>query len=176
MLITNNYTNNYNLFQLKLPLEIETIIPNDDILYSFVDLIRKVNLNKYITRFSRKRNDGYNPTMMLEVILFAFTNQIYSLRKIEQACKTDTRFIYLTNGATPSNQAFSRFIKFNLQNNIEDIFYDINRSIIELENINTDVLYIDGLNLKQMLEKLVLFGKKLFLVFVLNFILKYQKL
>lgn len=175
MQITNNYTNNYNVFQLKLPLEIETIIPNDDILYSFVDLIRKVNLNKYITQFSRRRNDGYNPTMMLEVILFAFTNQIYSLRKIEQACKTDTRFIYLTNGATPSHQAFSRFINSHLLNNIEDIFYDINHSIIDIEDINTDILYIDGTKFEANARKTSFVWKKAVLSFRSKLYLKISK-
>ncbi|MEG0569107.1 MAG: transposase, partial [Erysipelotrichales bacterium] len=105
---SSNYVYYYNPVQLRLPLNVDTIIPSDDLLYSFIELKGKVCLEKYINRSYHKGNKGYDPIMMLEVVLFAYSNQIYSLRKIEQACKTDIRFMYLTNNETPSFQAFSR--------------------------------------------------------------------
>ena len=47
---TNNlpYNTNYTLFQLKLPLILEEIIEIDDPVYTFVNLIEEVNLNKYL--------------------------------------------------------------------------------------------------------------------------------
>ena len=140
----NNYVNNYNLLQLRLPLEVDTIIPSDDVLHSFVELRGKVNLDKYLIRSRHRGNQGYDPTMMLDVILFAYSIQLYSLRNIEQACKTDIRFIYLTNGKTPSHNAFGEFINNYLTASIEDIFYDFTKTIIDLDKVDTDVLYIDG--------------------------------
>ena len=140
----NKYTNNYNPIQLRLPLEVDTIIPSDDVLHSFVKLKRKVNLEKYIKRSRHRGNQGYDPTMMLDVILFAYSIQIFSLRKIEQACKTDIRFIYLANGITPSHNAFADFINKTLVCNMEDIFFDFTKAIVELDNVDTSILYIDG--------------------------------
>ena len=56
---------------------------------------------------------------MLHLILFGFMENIRSLRKLEQACRVDIRFMYLSGGIKPSFMAFQRFI--------HDIFYAINK-------------------------------------------------
>lgn len=144
----NNYVNYYNPFQTSLPLDINTIVFEDEEVLSFVDLMGKVNLDKYFKVYKHRGNQGYNPTMMIMVILFAFTNNIYSLRKIEKLCRNDLRFLYLSGFTMPSHQAFFNFIKDNLVDTIENIFHDINKVIIDLDNVNTDVLFIDGTKLE----------------------------
>jgi hypothetical protein len=44
--MTSNYRNNDNLFQLQLPLDIATIIPKDDLVYTFIKLLKGVDLPK----------------------------------------------------------------------------------------------------------------------------------
>ncbi|NLJ17578.1 MAG: transposase [Globicatella sulfidifaciens] len=56
---------------------------------------------------------------MLHLILFGFMENIRSLRKLEQACRVDIPFMYLSGGIKPSFMAFQRFI--------HDIFYAINK-------------------------------------------------
>ena len=67
--------------------------------------------------------------MILKVVLFAYTNGIYSLRGIENALKTDIRFMYLANEETPSFKTIGEFIT-SLQDNIHNIFVDINKYLI----------------------------------------------
>src|SRR5690625_5700897 len=81
---------------------------------------------------------------MLHLILFGFMENIRSLRKLEQACRVDIRFMYLSGGIKPSFMAFQRFIEHKLTESIDDIFYAINQFLIQKENINTDVIYVDG--------------------------------
>lgn len=175
--LTNvNYTNNYNSFQLTLPLNVDVIIPKDDVLHSFLELIGKVNLNKYLIRSSSKTNLAYDPRMMLTVVLFAYTNQIYSLRNIEHSCKTDIRFMFLTGNKNPSHQAFYRFINNYLISSIEDIFYDINKCLINLDSIDTDTLYIDGTKFEANANKYTFVWKKAVLKFQERLFVKISKL
>ena len=97
---TNNlpYNTNYTLFQLKLPLILEEIIEIDDPVYTFVNLIEEVNLNKYLVS-SKKTcvgRTGYNPLTLFKVVLFAFQLKGYaSTREIADLCRNDIRFRYL---------------------------------------------------------------------------------
>ena len=144
-----NYTNHYTIKQLILPLDIQTIIPFDDPIYTFDEVMKGCNLKKYliIDKKESRGRIGYNLVTMLEVILFGFMEKGYvSLRELETLCKTDIRFMYLLRNEvnTPTHMTFSNFINHYLKCSIEDIFYDINQYIFKKDNVNTDIVYIDG--------------------------------
>ena len=82
--------------------------------------------------------------MMLQVTLFAFINGQYELRKMEELCRYDIRYMWLASDETPSFMAFQRFISEKLSMSIEDIFYDVVKRIIELDDVDISKLYIDG--------------------------------
>ena len=76
MISTINYNKQcyYTPKQLVLPLDIQTIIPFDDPIYTFDEIMKGCNLRKYIitnNKDPRGRN-GYNLVTLLEVILFGF--------------------------------------------------------------------------------------------------------
>lgn len=83
------------MFQLKLPVEISTIIEISDPVYTLCEVMDSIDLKKYLaapeSKTGRKR---YNSEILLKVILFAFMEFGYvSIGRIEQLCKTDIRFM-----------------------------------------------------------------------------------
>ena len=90
-------TINYNLthvidytpYQLRLPIDLSLVIDKLDPMWSFLEIVNRINLRRFIR--SHKGNQGYDPIMMMRVILFAYMNHVYSLRSIEEKCKTDIR-------------------------------------------------------------------------------------
>lgn len=137
----------YSAFQLILPLDLAIRIPENDPLRSFVEVLEGVNLKRCLKRSLKGRHD-YEDLTLLKILLFAQMNQIYSLRQIESACKTDIRFMWLAQGITPSHMTFQRLITQRLKGKLEMIFLELNRYLIEREDINTDILYIDGTKLE----------------------------
>ena len=109
-------TINYNLthvidytpYQLRLPIDLSLVIDELDPMWSFLEIVNSINLRRFIR--SHKGNPGYSPIMMMRVILFAYMNHVYSLRAIEEKCKTDIHFMYLRQDEKPSFMAFQRFI------------------------------------------------------------------
>lgn len=145
-IIESNYpidNSHYNTFQCKLPLDFFTVVPVDDPVTSFVEIMKGINTSKYFNCHHRG-NRGYDPNMMLQVTLFAFINGQYELRKMEELCRYDIRYMWLASDETPSFMAFQRFISEKLSMSIEDIFYDVVKRIIELDDVDISKLYIDG--------------------------------
>ena len=85
------------------------------------------------------------------------------LRKMEELCKYDIRYMWLSNEQTPSFMAFQRFISDKLSMSIEDIFYDIVKRIIELDDVDASKLYIDGTKIEANAKKNSFVWKKRYL-------------
>ncbi|MGO1044936.1 transposase, partial [Clostridioides difficile] len=101
------YGDNY---QLKLPLNIDYIIPKDDSVRLLSQIIEEMNLEKLYNTYSRIRGNKVTPRQLLKIIIYAGMNSIYSSRKIEKACKRDINFMYLLGGASaPDHSTIARF-------------------------------------------------------------------
>ncbi len=75
------------------------------------------NVPEYITGRNR-----YNPVDMLKTVLFAFADNGYcSLRKLEDNCRVNMRYMYLMNWKTPSYRTFGYFINEVLAESIREV-------------------------------------------------------
>lgn len=114
MLIKNltqkNYTSFGTVYQLKLPLNLECIIPKDDSVRLLGQIVEEMDLKEIYQSYSRFRNNQATPKQMLKILLYAYMNRYYSSRKIETACKRDINFMYLLEGAhAPDHATIARF-------------------------------------------------------------------
>lgn len=138
---------NYNTIQMRIPIDLEKIIEITDPVYTFNEVMVHIDLKKY---YVNKENiigrPRYDAEKLLKVILFAFMENGYSsLREIEKLCKTDIRFIWLLDGAkAPSHMTLSNFLRDYIGDNIKQLFYDVNKYLFKIDNVDLSVVYIDG--------------------------------
>ena len=140
----SNYENNYNAFQLSLPLDLGLKIDPDDEAVSFLKALEGVNLNRYLKRKECRGRKGYDNVMLLKIVLFARMIGVNDLRSLESLCRHDIRFMYITDEERPSFMAFERLLKNYLTDDIDHIFFDISENIGKLMNTDKTVQYIDG--------------------------------
>jgi len=148
--------------QLKLPLDVETLIPVSDIVYSFCEIIDSIDLSQYVVM--KENNTGrpkYNQINLLKVVLFSFMENGYlSLRKIEKSCTTDIRYMYLLDGMkVPSHVTIGSFIN-SLKSSIQDIFLAINKEIFARDSVDLQHTYIDGTKIEANANKYTWVWKK----------------
>ncbi len=123
------------MFQLKLPVEISTIIEISDPVYTFCEVMDSIDLRKYLAApESRTGCKRYNSEILLKVTLFAFMEYGYaSVRAIEKLCKTDIRFMWLLQDeSAPSHMTIDNFMNETLLGNLNSIhgaLLRMNRSI-----------------------------------------------
>lgn len=165
----------YTARQLILPLDYDFIIDKDDPVRLFVEVMEGENLGKYIKKSSDLGRTGYNRFTLLEIILFAFMENIRTLRGIEKACKTDIRFMWLAKNEKPTHTTLANFINNDLNENIERIFIDLNRVIIKKLKIDTSKLYIDGTKIEAYANKYTFVWKKATISFKNKLIAKVNK-
>jgi len=158
---TNYNTNShldYNAEQLRLPLDLSIEIDKNDPMWTFLEVIEEVNLNKYLKK--RKGNQGHNNRMMLKTVLFAYMNRVFSLRHMEEKCRTDIRFMYLSEEEKPSFMAFQRFINNQLKASVSKIFTDITEIVCRKSGADTRILFLDGTMIEANANKFTFVWKK----------------
>ena len=130
MLLTKSYIKNYNEFndnfQLILPLNLENLIPEDDSVRLLSHVLEGLNYTKLYKAYSSVgRKPAVEPKIMFKILSYAYSQNIYSSRKIEKACTRDINFRWLLQGyKSPDHATISRFRKDYLSNEVvEDLFY-----------------------------------------------------
>ena len=151
--------NNHIPFQLKLPLNLGILIDKSDPVWTFNEVMEGVNLAQFL-KVNKLGREPYNPFMMLKVVLFAEMLGGMSYRELENACRNDIRFMFLSDEMTPSHNTFKNFVNDRLLSNINDIFLEINKFLITKDNIDTSEIYIDGTKIEANANKYTFVWKK----------------
>jgi len=76
-----------------------------------IDLVTRLDLKELFARYSDQGGDSYSPDMMLALWFYAYSNGITSTRDLEELCKYDTRYMYISGNRQPDHTTLSRFRK-----------------------------------------------------------------
>lgn len=151
------------MISLRIPLEIEKIVEITDPIYTFNEIIDRIDLTRfYKGKMSVMGRPRYDAEKIMKVALFAFMENGYaSLRNIEKLCKTDIRYIWLLDGEkAPSHMTVCNFLNDYVGDNINELFTEINRMVFEKEGADLSRLYIDGTKIEANANKYTWVWKK----------------
>ena len=68
---------------------------------------------------------AYHPRMLLKVVFYAYMNNIYSCRKIEDALKYHIHYMWLSGSQTPSFSTINRFRSEHLKDTVNKLFSQV---------------------------------------------------
>ena len=151
-----SYTTNQTvLFPQRID---ENIAENDPvrIVSSIVDHLDMSSVNKLYNGMGRC---PYHPRMMLKVIIYAYMNNIYSCRRIEQLLLRDIHFIWLAGYEKPDFITINRF-RNRLKDEINNIFTQLVLVLAEKGFVSLDVEYVDGTKIESKSNKYTFVWRK----------------
>ena len=103
-----NYTEFQDTYQLVLPLNLEGLIPEDESVRLLSHILEELDYHSLYQAYSREgRNPAVEPSLMFKILVYAYSQGIYSSRKIEQACRRDINFMWLLAGSKAPTTARS---------------------------------------------------------------------
>ena len=148
-------TNQMVLFPQRID---ENIAENDPvrIVSSIVDHLDMSSVNKLYSGMGRC---PYHPRMMLKVIIYAYMNNIYSCRRIEQLLLRDIHFIWLSGYEKPDFITINRF-RNRLKDEINNIFTQLVLVLATKGYVSLDVEYVDGTKIESKANKYTFVWRK----------------
>ena len=131
--------------QVVLPLDVETIIPEDDSVRTLMRIAERMNYTKLSGAYERENPREATPKQMFLLVVLGYMEGKYSTRKIESACRTDTRFMWILGGKpVPDHTRISRFLQRISGEILEDLFYQVVHLLHEDGEIAYEHLFVDG--------------------------------
>ena len=136
-----SYTSNDNLL---LPPCLGDFIPQNDPVRVVHRIIEQISLEELYRKYSVKGCSAYHPRMMLQILVYAYLRNIYSSRRIEEFCRNDIRFMWLTGTRVPDHNTINRFRSSRLKDVLKTIFATIVKFLVAEGFVSLDVACTDG--------------------------------
>ena len=154
-----NYSLNQSGYQLKLPLNIETMIPEDDSVRLLSQFVEAMDLTDLYSTY--ERINSVSPRTLLKIVLYSYMNGDYSSRSMELNCKRDINFMFLLEGApVPDHATFARFRSIHFAPCSKRILAEMSNALFDLGEISGETIFIDGTKIEAAANKYTFVWKK----------------
>ena len=154
-----NYTLNEGGYQLKLPLNLETIIPEDDSVRLLSQFVEGMDLTDLYSTY--ERINSVSPRTLLKIVLYSYMNGDYSSRSMELNCKRDINFMFLLEGIpAPDHATFARFRSIHFAPCSKRILAEMSNTLYDLGEISGEIIFIDGTKIEASANKYTFVWKK----------------
>ena len=157
--LQKDYTQNAEGYQLKLPLNIETIIPEDDSVRLLSQFVEAMDLTDLYSTY--ERINSVSPRTLLKIVLYSYMNGDYSSRSMELNCRRDINFMFLLEGApAPDHSTFARFRSIHFAACSKRILAEMSNTLFDLGEISGETIFIDGTKIEASANKYTFVWKK----------------
>jgi len=133
----------YTMNQLQLPLSFEDFIPENHLVRVVNTIVDSLDLAPLYDRYKEGGCPAYHPQMMLKVMIYSYSQKLYSSRQIAKALRENINFMWIAGGNKPDFRTINRF-RLDIKDIIEDIFYEVVKLLIEKKYIKMQNYFLDG--------------------------------
>ena len=157
--LQKDYTLNQSGYQLKFPLELETIIPKNDSVRLLSQFVEEMDLTDLYSTYDRI--NSLSPRTLLKIVLYSYMNGDYSSRSMELNCKRDINFMFLLEGhSAPDHATLARFRSIHFAPCSKRILAEVSNILFDLGEISGETIFIDGTKIEANANKYTFVWKK----------------
>lgn len=133
----------YNMDQLSLPLSLDCLIAPNHPVRVVNQVIEEMKLEPLLAKYKGGGTSSYHPKMMLKVLVYGYSQKLFSSRKIARAICENIPFMWLAGGNQPDFHTINRF-RAEMQPIIEQVFQELMLYMVKNGIINLRSLFVDG--------------------------------
>ena len=134
----------YTMGQLQLPTDLEELIPENHLVRVVHEVIEKMDLGPLLRRYKGGGTSSYHPKMMLKVLVYAYTQRIYSSRQIAKALRENIHFMWISGNSRPDFRTINRFRGEVMRGIMEQVFASVLELLIEEGYVKLEHYFLDG--------------------------------
>ena len=129
---------------MLLPPSLDELIAQNRPVRIVNKVLDQVDVQPLISKYKAGGTSSFHPRMLLKVLVFAYINNIYSSRKIEEALQQNIHFMWLSGMSTPDHNTISRFRSERLKDVLRQIFTQVVQLLAAEGLLSIKELYTDG--------------------------------
>ena len=160
-ILQGDYTLSTSYFQIKLPLDLEPMIPADDPVRLLSACVEGMDLSELYATYDRVRKNQASPKQLFKIIVYANMNRLYSSRDIEKACRQNINYMYLLEGKpAPDHATIARFHSLHFSQCAKKIMAESTWLLRSLGEVGSETVFIDGTKIEANANRYTFVWKK----------------
>lgn len=112
---------------LLFPSNIFDLLAEDHECYLYSDLFQHLDTASIESSYSHKGQNAYPPKLIVSILIYSYSQGVFSSRQIERRCKEDLSFMYIAQMNCPNFRVLSDFRKDHAE-----FFYDCFKQTVQL--------------------------------------------
>ena len=134
----------YTMGQLQLPTNLEDLIPENHVVRVVNETIDNMDLSILMRPYKGGGTSSFHPKMMLKVLIYAYTQRIYSSRQIAKALRENVNFMWISANNRPDFRTINRFRGVVMREIMEEVFTAVVALLIEEGYVKLENYFVDG--------------------------------
>lgn len=136
-----------------LPPSLDELIAEQHIVRTVNKVVDKIDIEPFLKECKGGGTSTFHPRVMLKALIYAYTEGIYSSRKIEKALKENITFMWLCGRLCPDHNTINRFRNGALKETIKSVFGQVLLMLVEEKLVNLNRYHVDGTKMESVANR-----------------------
>jgi len=134
----------YNNHQIQMIFDIESHIPEHHVARVVDEMVEAVPDENLFSHYKGGGRSSFHPKMMLKIILFGYSQKVYSCRGIEKLVKENIPAMWLAAMQQPDFRTINEFRGERMKGLMDELFEVMILKLIEEKYITMENYFLDG--------------------------------
>ncbi|AFV01525.1 MULTISPECIES: IS1182 family transposase [unclassified Dehalobacter] len=130
--------------QQTLPLSIDSLIPQNHVVRVVNRAIDRMNLEPLFAKYPGGGRSSFHPVMMTKLLVYAYTDRVFSCRRIAKAARENIMYMWLCGGNQPDFMSVNRFRSERMKEVILEVFAEVIELLVKEKYIKLENYFLDG--------------------------------
>ena len=127
-----------------MPPSIDELIDTNHPVRTISQIIEGLDIDPLLKKYKGGGTSSYHPRMLLKVVVYAYISNVYSSRKMEEACRSNIHFMWLAAMQYPDHNTLNRFRSTRLQGVLRTVFKQVVLLLADEGLLSLKEIYTDG--------------------------------
>lgn len=143
-----------------LPPSLEDLIPAGHMVRVISRAIDEMDLRALVESYVGGGASSYHPVMLLKVMVYCYTQRIYSSRRIAKAIRENTHCMWLAGANQPDFRTINRFRSSRLKRTLDQVYAAMVEMLVDAGLIRLEDCFVDGTKIEANANKYTFVWKK----------------
>ncbi|MFM9277391.1 IS1182 family transposase [Paenibacillus jiagnxiensis] len=134
----------YTMDQLYLPMDLEQDIPENHLVRVVNAAVNRIDDQIFAAAYPGGGRNSYHPKMLTKIIIYAYTQRIYSSRQIAKAVRENVMFMWIAGRQRPDFRTINRFRSERMKDVLEMVFTAVLELLVAEKYVQLDHYFVDG--------------------------------
>jgi len=127
-----------------IPASWDELIPENHLVRVVNRAIESIKLEPLLKKYKGGGTSSYHPAMLLKVLVYAYTQRVYSSRQIAKAVRENVNYLWLSGGNQPDFRTINAFRGEKMKGAIEEVFRLVLEVLLEGGYVKLENYFVDG--------------------------------